>query len=80
MAAHPGHAASYVGRTVYGYPSYRYGKRSADPVPHGVVGMAIHHIIMVRGLLRLMLTMADMVMVAATRVAMDSLWGEDLGI
>jgi len=30
VAGHPGYGTSYVGRTVYGYPSLRYGKRSAD--------------------------------------------------
>merc|ERR1712083_17707 len=42
VAGHPGHATSYVGRTIYGYPSvygygrHYYGKRSAEPVadPH----------------------------------------------
>merc|ERR1712173_137548 len=42
VAGHPGHATSYVGRTIYGYPSaYGYGrryfgKRSAEPAagPH----------------------------------------------
>ena len=38
VAAHPGYGTSYVGRTVYGYPSYRNGKRSAEAEPHGVVG------------------------------------------
>ena len=36
VAGHPGHATSYVGRTIYGYPSLHrtrpfYGKRSAEP-------------------------------------------------
>merc|ERR1712018_980959 len=30
LAGHPGYGTSYVGRTVYGYPSLHYGKRSAD--------------------------------------------------
>ena len=34
IAGHPGYGTSYVGRTVYGYPSLRYGKRSADADAH----------------------------------------------
>merc|ERR1711874_958903 len=34
VAGHPGYGTSYVGRTVYGYPSLRYGKRSADADAH----------------------------------------------
>merc|ERR1712083_981066 len=34
VAGHPGYATSYVGRTVYGYPSLGYGKRSADADAH----------------------------------------------
>merc|ERR1712106_536651 len=30
VAGHPGHATSYVGSTVFGYPSHHYGKRSAE--------------------------------------------------
>merc|ERR1712106_654481 len=30
VAGHPGHATSFVGRTVFGYPSHHYGKRSAE--------------------------------------------------
>ena len=41
IAGHPGHATSFVGRTVFGYPSLHYGKRSAEPEPHGL-GIAAH--------------------------------------
>lgn len=41
IAGHPGHATSFVGRTIFGYPSLHYGKRSAEPEPHGV-GIAAH--------------------------------------
>merc|ERR1711874_298844 len=34
VAGHPGHATSYVGRTIYGYPSLHYGKRSSDADAH----------------------------------------------
>ena len=37
IAGHPGHATSYVGRTVFGYPSlHHYGKREAEPEAHGL--------------------------------------------
>jgi len=59
VAHHPyGLARSYVGPTVYGYPGYRYGyyghplghfgKRSAEPEPHGVVA-PLHHPVGVAG-------------------------------
>jgi len=41
VAAHPGHASSYVGPITYGYPRLHYGKRSADAEPHGT-GVAVH--------------------------------------
>jgi len=37
LAVHPGHATSYVGRTIFGYPHLLH-KRDADP--HGVVAVA----------------------------------------
>merc|ERR1711902_96548 len=34
VASHPGYGTSFVGRKIYGYPSLRYGKRSADADAH----------------------------------------------
>merc|ERR1712045_1097509 len=45
VAGHPYGATSYVGRTVWGFPSmgHHYGKRSADADPHmPMTGIAMH--------------------------------------